>query len=148
MEGDRQGGDSDLAAVGVSSKENVDASVIDEQLTEDEEVDKFYALIRNYKEARERMLRIASERASVGNENYENRRKRKRSTEKGDRSGPIWIPAFKSEDFTEDYSRIKVQISPTTCPSSYKDMHGGDPLPSETDGGGLDLRLRLALNYY
>ncbi|KAL8137172.1 hypothetical protein V2J09_003173 [Rumex salicifolius] len=131
-----------------------------DHLTEDEKVEKFYDLIKNYKEALDRK-RIEMQRLTAGEvsdcdgDKDDEKRRRMKKLKLGDRDQTSWIPAFKWEDF-EQNAPAEHRCSPVIPSASNsgeinkerrmrEDVKDSAPAPAdlELDGGGLDLKLRL-----
>nr|DAD33003.1 TPA_asm: hypothetical protein HUJ06_011854 [Nelumbo nucifera] len=107
--------------------------VCDEQKDEEEEqkVDKFFALIKSFRDACDRRGMELSESSSSPS------RKKRKVDEKEKKS--VWVPKFEMEDFTEEIEfKSPHVIFPTPCYRKEKRK----PDEEEVEGS-LDLKLTL-----
>ncbi|OMO82218.1 hypothetical protein COLO4_23173 [Corchorus olitorius] len=103
---------------------------------EDQKMEKFFALIRNFQEARNKRkheLRQKEEKAEI--KKKQNKMKRSDVDDHNEQSS--WVPTFEWTDFTEG---IEFRRPPIIFPSPFNNKQGKK---IEADDDGLDLRLTL-----
>lgn len=98
-----------------------------DDLQEDQKVEKFFALIRCFQEARNNRRK---------DQVLEEEEKKKKKVRRLNDPQPSWVPSFEWEDFTEEIQFRKLPIF--TRPHDQKE---DKKLQEEDDG--LDLNLRL-----
>ncbi|KAK9161805.1 hypothetical protein Syun_008146 [Stephania yunnanensis] len=96
---------------------------------EDEKVEKFFGLIKGFRDARERLRLEVIEEANM----VQSRKKNKMKGIQGGRAA--WVPSFKWEDFTEKIEFGDSSKGNGTKSTTKKNGGEGD--------GGLDLKLSL-----
>lgn len=117
----------------------------EEEEDDEQKIDKFFALIKNLREARDRLMSGSS--AFNGGDDQNRRVKRKVGEEK---PAAVWKPSFQREDFMapEEAAAAVAVVAPFKNPppvtallvGSSSQRGGGN---KENDTGGLDLRLSL-----
>ncbi|OMO64071.1 hypothetical protein CCACVL1_22076 [Corchorus capsularis] len=108
----------------------------DELEQEDQKMEQFFALIRNFQEARNKRkheLRQKEEKAEI----KKKQNKMKRADVDHDEQSS-WVPTFEWTDFTEE---IEFRRPPIIFPSPYNNKQG-KKIEAEDDHG-LDLKLTL-----
>ncbi|KAA8549044.1 hypothetical protein F0562_000728 [Nyssa sinensis] len=101
----------------------------DDDQQEEEKMEKFFALIRSFGEARDRRRRELNEMEMT-------KSKKTRKLESGQST---WVPSFKWEDFTEDVEFIRRAPLIFPAPCNKKE----DKKDEEDNEGDLDLKLTL-----
>ncbi|GMY17120.1 protein NIM1-INTERACTING 1-like [Fagus crenata] len=103
----------------------------EEEEEEEQKIEKFFALIKNIREARFRLMN-----GSDVMEGIENRRKKKK-VEEEKKQIEVWKPSFQREDFMEDTeAQLKTDVG-----SSPRVLQEG--IKNEDDEEELDLGLSL-----
>lgn len=104
-----------------------------EKEDEEERIDKFYALIRNFREERNRLRNELI----ISNNHDQLEMIRKKNKRKYCNESSSWTPTFELEDFKQDYFIKKpLQIFPPPPPPRKKQEE-------DRDENGLDLKLTL-----
>ncbi|KAF7120287.1 hypothetical protein RHSIM_Rhsim13G0001700 [Rhododendron simsii] len=108
----------------------------------EEKMNKFYALIRSFRDARDRRRNELLKEMEINNNNNKNNKKRKAAEQQIVSS---LVPSFRMEDFTQqgeaEFKRTPLKFRPT--PSSIK-IHEPDDDDLVLDKeSGLDLKLAL-----
>jgi hypothetical protein len=112
----------------------------DEDQEEDDEqkIDKFFALIKNLREARDRLMN-----GSNGfNGTDQNKRDKMKKVEEQMQTHAVWKPSFQREDFVEEVAAPFKNL-PVTALVGSSSQRGGGGGTKENDTDGLDLRLSL-----
>ncbi|KAL2456065.1 Uncharacterized protein Adt_01365 [Abeliophyllum distichum] len=102
---------------------------------EEKKIEEFFALIRNFKDARNRL----NDQMEKGN----NKRRRKSDSDSDDhRKSAAWVPAFQWEDFTTEIEFKRPSSAlPLPCNNNRNEIFKKD---DEVGGSsGLDLKLTL-----
>ncbi|XVE77509.1 hypothetical protein DITRI_Ditri13aG0068500 [Diplodiscus trichospermus] len=101
---------------------------------DDEKIEKFFALVRNFQEERNR--RKDELRLRGGEESVKNKRQSK--IRRLDDEQSSWVPTFEWSDFTEE---IEFRRPPIIFPGPYKKKD--EKKKQEEEDDGLDLKLTL-----
>ena len=109
-----------------------------EEEDEDQKIDKFFALIKSIREAREHLINSSNKIALNG------QRKKSNVAEEEKKQIAVWKPSFQHEDFLEEGVASEFKKPPVTVTlvgSSRRE--GGDDDRKGNDKESLDLRLSL-----
>ncbi|XAR61453.1 hypothetical protein NMG60_11035158 [Bertholletia excelsa] len=110
---------------------------------EDEKMDKFFALIKSFRDARHRRMEELKKQNTTQNSPDNKNKKRKAEHGQGqdqDRGQPSWVPSFQLEDFLQE---VEFRSPPLTFPAPRNNRNfqqQSDEIDKDT---GLDLRLTL-----
>ncbi|KAJ4727868.1 NIM1-interacting protein [Melia azedarach] len=114
----------------------------EEEDNDEEKMEKFYTLVRNIREVRERLMSRSYSTKEI--ENNDNNRLSKISKLEEKKPVEVWKPAFQREDFLEDIDQFKNphdhSASPVAAAASQISKPGAE---KEETKGGLDLTLSL-----
>ncbi|KAE8703568.1 hypothetical protein F3Y22_tig00110467pilonHSYRG00068 [Hibiscus syriacus] len=99
-------------------------------------MEQFFALIRNFQEARDRRKDELRQREEAAEKKQQN--KAQRVNNNNEQSS--WVPCFEWADFTEE---IEFRRSPVTLPSPYNSKDYNKKQQQQRDDDGLDLKLAL-----
>ncbi|XP_030551731.1 NRR repressor homolog 1-like [Rhodamnia argentea] len=121
---------------GDRKKRKIDTEPVAEEESEEEKMEKFFALIQSTREVRDH-LRGSGVSSSEGTE--KSREDRRKAEEDQPRpKEPAWNPAFRPEDFSQDPFLYKSSTTPTTpdVPSSSGHEAQAGPSQSKRDDAG------------
>ncbi|OMO82217.1 hypothetical protein COLO4_23172 [Corchorus olitorius] len=146
-------------------KKKVDLDLHDDHDDEEEKMEEFYALIKNIRESRDRLMmnRIipADDQIVMKNKNKEaaaddhdeisnGKNKRKLEEEEEEKQVVVWKPSFQREDFiAHDHDQLMMKKLPhalsiaTTASQSKVGITISDDQKEEVKDQGLDLTLSL-----
>ncbi|KAM5558428.1 protein NIM1-INTERACTING 1 [Rosa sericea] len=129
----------------------------DEEEEEMEKIEKFYSLIRHYREARNRLIGLPKTRPNheVGDEEEPEKMKAiKKRKKMGDddrdheRRLSTWVPSFECEDFTNkevEFPGTCLSFPTLPCNTSATTTNNGKKKVEDDDDASECLDLRLAL---
>lgn len=125
---------------------------IDGQQEEEEEetmmkMEKFYSLIRDFREARNRLIRSRNTR-SIDEEEPGKKKKRKKMDGDDQQQRPSWVPSFECEDFANVEIEVQLPATPLmlTAPPCNTTGVNSNAKKIVEDGASeksLDLQLTL-----
>ena len=144
---------------------------VDDDDPQDEEmkIEKFFSLIKSYREARDRLMVMRNKQISCHDDDHEIlekkiKKKRMKINAVKEQSGSAWVPSFECSDFLTTTNSIRGQVVPLreaplmTLPNTFNIIkqletsdHHDDQTPhnkaSKQDNNdiGLDLNLNLTL---
>ncbi|XVE73499.1 hypothetical protein DITRI_Ditri11bG0122900 [Diplodiscus trichospermus] len=101
---------------------------------EDQKMEQFFALIRNFQEARNRIKNELRQREEIKKKKMKKQNKIRRLDHEEQSS---WVPTFEWADFTED---IEFRRPPIIFPTPYNE---NEEKKMQEEDGGLDLKLTL-----
>ncbi|XAR61454.1 hypothetical protein NMG60_11035160 [Bertholletia excelsa] len=123
-----------------STKKRKSCPSLNDDEDEEEKIEKFFALVRGIREAREHILKASSADGILLFEQQSNKNKKMKNGEEEKAKALPWNPSFQPEDFSQDDLLLK--ISPITpCADSSQIVQGSSHKQDIKDG--LDLRLSL-----
>lgn len=138
----------DMAATGTGKRSEVCNGEEYEEQEDDQKMEQFFAIIRNFREARNRrkdeLIRKQREDHDKNKEKNKNKNKQKkmrRLDDRHDEQSNTWVPTFEPADFTE---QIEFRRPPIIFPPSpYSKKEDKKQHKQEEEEDGLDLKLTL-----
>lgn len=125
---------------------------IDGQQEEEEEetmmkMEKFYSLIRDFREARNRLIRSRNTRPT-DEEEPEKKKKRKKMDGDDQQQIPSWVPSFECEDFANGEIEVEFPATPLMltvppCNTTGTTTSANKIVKDDASEKSLDLRLTL-----
>ncbi|OMO64070.1 hypothetical protein CCACVL1_22075 [Corchorus capsularis] len=138
-------------------KRKVDLDLHDHHDDEEEKMEEFYALIKNIRESRDRLMinRIPDDQILTKNKNKEaaaddhdesnGKNKRKALEEEEEKQVVVWKPSFQREDFIADQAHhpYALSIATSTASQTKVGITTSQDQKEEVKDQGLDLTLSL-----
>lgn len=127
---------------------------IDGQQEEEEEeeetmmkMEKFYSLIRDFREARNRLIRSRNMRP-IDEEEPETKKKRKKMGDDDQQQRPSWVPSFECEDFANVEIEVEFPATPPIfiappCNTTGTTSNAKKIVEDDASEKSLDLQLTL-----
>ncbi|KAK8509764.1 hypothetical protein V6N13_093615 [Hibiscus sabdariffa] len=109
-----------------------------ENKEEEEKMEQFFALIRNFQEARDRRRDELRQREEITEKKKQQNKARRLNQNNTTNEQSNWVPCFEWADFTEE---IEFRRTPIIFPTLYNNKE--DNKKQRRDDDGLDLKLTL-----
>ncbi|CAK7348490.1 unnamed protein product [Dovyalis caffra] len=123
---------------GASKKRKLCHDDLDEE-NEEEKMEKFFALIKSIREARDRMMNGSDPALKLEKDTTN----RKRKLEGEQKQVTVWKPSFQREDFMEETEKLR--DPPAAVVSTFADSSQGKEVIPEKDEHKESLDLNLSL---